>query len=326
MLGDFESDQQPSFLRNSRALNSNVQFCSNQGESLRLAIRCNDGTELLVCAGPEAVTGNNPNYCSNPKQSWTKTQCQNHGGFDTILPYYSGCYKETKDFWESYAPGSLVDGNLNRHGNGGGNTCHYDIPVPPLNSGVKNLNFEDQGMGLSGWDVNEIHTVGRYVRTRCDSSRCSGRTCRAFEGSCYAYISAGESELGKTEPNSITRDDFRLPEFDETCLGQLNDIGVSTDYCLIYARRFYGVDLDYDDFMKIEFATVNDASTVLYEDTMSEFGDSGWEVVEVPLPTTTRIGSKTFARLSISVINDFDNGNDSVVLIDDIKIAPCTTK
>ena len=322
LVRETESDAKSSFLRTSRQLGGQA-FCSNQQESLRLAIRCNDETELLVCAGPEAVTGNSNKYCSNPKKAWTDQQCQNNGGFDMILPYYSGCYPNTEEFWNSYAPGSLDETNLST-GKGGGNTCQYDIPVPPLDNGIKNLNFEDEAMGLDEWAITEIDSDGRYVLTR-KATRFS-----AYEGSHYAWISAGHTHADVTDANSIVRDDFRLPEFDETCVEQLQDVGVATDYCLVLARRFLGFDGRNDDVFTIEFTTLDEAGTVLFEESIGAFdvggrgGDSGWQVLEAPLPTNTPIGSKTFGRLSVSMTNVGNSAFDSVGLIDDIKIAPCS--
>lgn len=102
---------------------------------LMLAIQCKDGTQKLACPFDDDA------FCTKPNESWAETRCNKHGGYDHVLPYYTGCYPKSTTFWEDhYAPDTVI----------GEDVCDADIPVPALN--LANLDFEDSDLGTSEWE------------------------------------------------------------------------------------------------------------------------------------------------------------------------------
>ena len=189
---------------------------------------------------------------------------------------------------------------------------------------LENLNFEDSDIGIDEWDKTAFGGW-YYVRQRCDRSNCGNR-CKAYEGSCYALISAGDTQLEVTDPQELWRTDFRVPEVDTTgvCPFDKKD----NSFCFSFAMRFDAKDfwsLGKNDFFSIEIEL--DDGSKLFEKTISvsdvgDRGDSGWEVVEVALPTVPT-GKPTHFGFRASTTNVGDFWLDSIGYIDDLKIKLC---
>jgi hypothetical protein len=261
------------------------------------------------------VGGQDDTTCTNPNESWAEAKSKANGGFDQVLPYYSGCYPTSSDFWEDYAP----DVDLR----GGEDACDADIAVPALN--LANLDFEDKGLGIEEWGHTD-YGGWWYVRQKCDSSSCAKyNRCKAYEGNCYALIGAGDTKDGETDPNELWRNDFRVPEVDTTgACGDLKPV----EFCLSFAMRFEAKDYcsrGRDDFFTVEVNV--DGGGMLFEKTISvcdvgDRGNSAWEVVEVPLPQVP-IGEATYLMFRAMTTNVGHYAMDSVGYIDDMKIAAC---
>jgi hypothetical protein len=253
--------------------------------------------------------------------SWLETKCQLHGGLEKVLPQYSGCYPTSSTFWNSYAPNLEIDYSTEPH------TCAYDIPIPALNP--PNLNFEAADM-MAGWSMT---AQGGWwlVGQNCDRYTCGqpfDEPCQASEGTCFATVSAGNSELFYTEPNALWREDFRVPEIDETCGAQIL-LGTVPKFCFQFAMRFEAKDYASEgknDFFEV-LVQVNDGGPMLYHhiiqvSDVGDLGDSGWQHASVELPTT-RPGIPMYFGLQARVSNVGDALLDSIGYLDDIRIAPC---
>jgi hypothetical protein len=274
-----------------------------------LAIQCKDGIEKLLCT-PYATS------CINPNDDLAQAKCNGNGGFDQVLPYYSGCYPTSSGFWEDYAPATFLKG-------AGENACDADIAVPALN--LANLDFEDSVLEITEWGHTD-YGGSWYVRQKCDRSDCAEKNrCKAYEGECYALISAGDTKYNETDPNELWRSDFRVPEVDTTgACGDLKPV----EFCLSFAMRFEAKDYctqDKDDLFTVEVKV--DGDNMLFNETIRvcDVGDQGiseWEVVKIPLPQVP-IGQATYFMFRAMTTNVGDYGLDSIGYIDDMKIAAC---
>jgi hypothetical protein len=288
-----------------------------------LAIRCQDGTERLVCA-PHPSSGST---CSNPNPSWAATQCDANGGFDAVLPYYSGCYPESvSSFWENYAPDADIAPDTE-------DICDVELSVPPLTPA--NMDFEDRDLGIDEW--NRTAYGGDWlVRQKCDNRRrCAPLDrCIAYEGLCYALVNAGDARHEETEPQSLWRNDFRIPEVDSSgiCGDDDDESAANVNFCFSFAMRFDAKDYaseGKDDRFTVKVQMNNDGP-VLYERLFTvagvgDLGDTGWMVVKVPLPHA-KLGDATFFEFQATATNVGDRALDSVGYIDDIKIFDCTPR
>lgn len=304
-------------LRTQRSRNARGKVC-DRGSRLMFAVQCQDGTEKLVCAPRGGHVGAS-DMCSASNPKGAEVKCSGNGGFEQVLPYYTGCYPKSMDFWESYAPDIAFAGH---HA-----VCGADIPVPPLN--LANLDFEDSDLGIGEWDQTALGG-DRYVRQKCDKHpRCDTReNCKAYEGSCFGYISAGNSKHTATAPNAIQRNDFRIPEVDEAACGSS-----TPKFCFSFAMRFISNELENasenekDDFFTVE-VQVNDDGEMLFERTIrsSEVEpigkDSGWIVVEVELPQVP-LGEPTYFTFRAMTTNVGDYALDSDGYVDALNISPC---
>jgi hypothetical protein len=284
---------------------------------LMFAVRCQDGTEKLVCAPMGNADASDT--CSAPNPHWAEVKCSGNGGFEQVLPYYTGCYPKSMDFWASYAPDIEFAGD---HA-----VCVADIPVPPLN--LANLNFEDLDLGIGEWDQTALGGE-RYVRQKCDKHpRCEIRgNCKAYEGSCFANISAGDSKHTFTAPNAIQRNDFRIPEVDEAACGSS-----TPKFCFSFAMRYISNELDNaiengkDDFFTVEVQVNNDGDmlferTIRSSDVEAIGKDTEWIVVEVELPQVP-VGEPTYFTFRAMTTNVGDYALDSVGYVDALNISPC---
>jgi hypothetical protein len=342
-----------------------------------LAIRCNDGTEFLSCAPPTSITTRRrrdpatrikiakkstkatttlgagskkakkakrkiPKFisstatvstCSIPDDpAWAETKCLANGGFDQVLPMFSGCYSTLLDFWKEYAPdaAALLEGQ---------DHTAVDLALPELNPFTMNMGFE-QEEGLDGWEVvTTMHSpTAPHVDRKCDTSSCVIRKrCSAYEGNCYARLSAGDAQLGWTEPNSMKRYDFRVPEINQSCANQLlkgGDASDSSEYCFSFAMRFDAKDNFSDgknDYFQVKVVLVDKGGEVvkdLFDRTIrisdvGDKGDSGWEVHQVQLPNA-KIGKPMYFGMEAMVTNTGDFALDSMGMLDDLKIVPCS--
>jgi hypothetical protein len=306
-----------------------------------LALRCQDGTERLLCAPPQQSPPSGSASCRNPNPNWAAAQCNENGGFDTVLPYYSGCYPKSVSFWEQYAPDAGITTTTTSSSSGSSSSTttttddicdvsnNYNVSVPPLTPA--NMGFEDIELGIAEW--NKIANEGDFVvRQKCDNlARCTQRdSCVAYEGTCYTIITGGGTRYGVTEPNTLSRNDFRIPEVDASGICASDDDDDEVNFCFSFAMRFNALDYvseGMDDRFQVKIQ-VNDDGPVLYERLISiadvgDRGDSGWFVEQFPLPHAD-LGDATFFEFQASGTNVGDGGLDSVGFIDDIKIERCT--
>jgi hypothetical protein len=213
--------------------------------------------------------------------------CYGNGGFDRVLPYYSGCYPTLSNFWKDYAPATFLKGAEE-------NACDADIAVPALN--LANLDFEDRILEITEWGHTD-YEGSWYIHQKCDGSNCAKTNpCKAYEGECYALISAGDTKFNKTNPNALWRSNFRVPKVDMTgACGDLKMVG----FCLLFAMQFEAKDYctqDKDDLFTVKFK--GDGDDMLFNETIwgCDIGDQGiseWEVVKIPLPQVP-IGQATY--------------------------------
>ena len=342
-------------------------------ELLRLAVRCNDGTEFLSCSPPtitrpaarrrtkkakkasshtkllgkkakktptaadstSTIAIASTTTCSVPDDSaWAEAKCLANGGFDQVLPIFSGCYPTSLDFWKEYAPdvAALLEGQ------DADQQCGTDLALPDVIP-FANTDFEQEGLG-EGWEIvsTKITPTRFHVERRCDDHPvCDNHEdCNAYQGDCFAYLSAGDTNIADTEPNSMKRYDFRVPEIDQTCASQLlqnSDVSSSSEYCFSFAMRFNGKDYfskGRDDFFQVKVMLILDNGDVqvLFDRRISladvgDKGDSGWEVHQVQLPKA-KIGKPMYFGMEAMVANTYHRGLDSLGMLDDLKIGLCS--
>jgi hypothetical protein len=250
---------------------------------------------------------------------------------------FSGCYSTSLDFWKDYAPDAVAL----LEGLEADQQCGVDLALPGLSPPSTSMDFEQEG--LEGWEVVSTKFSPRssrlHVARKCDRHpTCETRqTCKAYQGNCYANLSAGDTQLSLSEPNSIKRYDFRVPEINQSCASQLlrgGDASDSSEYCFSFAMRFDAKDYGSqgkNDFFDVKVVMVDNGNVVtevLFERTIwvtdvGDKGDSGWEVHQVPLPSAT-IGTPMYFGMEASVTNVGDYGLDSIGMLDDLNIGPCS--
>lgn len=305
-----------------------------KGSSLYLSVRCQDSSEQLYLVPMELsqhIRGalNEPNVCApgGAVEGWAAaTTCLDNGGFQQVLPYYTGCYQENSEIW------TILTATKNANST---NTLGY--PLPPIN--VPNLDFEDADMGLTGWDTVVYGPDNAVSQLNDNLRRCTFlNTCLAYEGTGFARLSAGDTMDGVTPPNSMNRSDFLIPIIDRTiCKTEVK-------FCFSFAMRFISKELcpisetGKNDFFKVEIQ-VEDTGSMLFERTissidveakgnslgLSDFGhDGGWEWIEVQLPDVPLTKPTYFSFRAMSM-NVGDFALDSIGYLDSLKIAPCTS-
>ena len=310
------------------------QVCKN-GSRLYLSVRCQDSSELLYVVPMEVSqylrgTINEPDVCApgGAVAGWAAaTTCPVNGGFQEVLPYYTGCYQENTDIW------NMLIANKNATG-----TSILGYPLPSMN--LPNLDFEDAAIGLSGWGT-VVYGPANSVSQQTDLlSRCSRlNTCLAYNGTGYARISAGDTMDGVTPPNSMNRSDFLIPIIDR------NNCKTSVKFCFSFAMRFISKEIfpisetGKNDYFKVEIQ-VGDNGPMLFEKNVSsasvegmgnslglpDFGhDGGWERIEIELPDV-ELTKPTFFTFRAMTMNVGDFALDSIGYVDSLNIAPCTDK
>ncbi len=306
-----------------------------KGSRLHLSVRCEDASELLYNAPMDLSRyahddEKKPDACASDGviEEWAmKATCLEHGGFQQILPYYTGCYPKDSELLISLIPSVDVD--------------HIDSDevvgylLPPMN--VANSDFEDADLGLEGWDVVVLGPELSVRQKNDNFPQCDARgMCLAYEGTGYALVSAGDAMDGVTPPNSISRNDFRVPLVDrKVCQTDVK-------FCLSFAMRFMNKETypvsesGNNDFFTVE-VQVGDNGKMLFERTISSADiervaentvrgslgdDGGWEFVQIELPDAS-FQKPIFFTLRAMTTNVGDFALDSVGYIDAINIAPC---
>jgi hypothetical protein len=219
--------------------------------------------------------------------------------------------------------------------------CGVDLALPELSPAYTSMDFEQEG--LEGWEVVSTKFSPRssrlHVARKCDRHHtCETRQDRMAyqQGDCYAHLSAGDTQLDLSEPNSIKRYDFRVPGINQSCASQLLQLGEdasdSSEHRFSFAMRFDAKDFSSqgkNDFFQVKVVMVDNGNVVkevLFDRTIrisdvGDKGDSGWEVHQVPLPSAT-IGTPIYFGMEATVTNVGDYGLDSIGMLDDLNIGP----
>lgn len=298
---------------------------SDSSPQLMLAIQCNNGTQVLTCVSPNdyhlhsktCQTG-----FSKARRMAIQNVCQD-GGLGQVLPYYTGCYPHAQNytFWNSYFPDMdplLVEEE---------SICNVpNLPVPSLN--ILNSDFENDDIGLSEWSTIIIESGTPIEQKQDNVPRCENfGMCLAYQGTGYAIVSAGDSLYQITEPNTLYRSDFRIPEMDSMFCQPKQQQQQSSDpmqFCFSFAMRFISKEVDIppsisgnNDIMTVQVQRNGDDGEMLFEKTIHSTDveglgdntgwdglgdDGGWEYVQVPLPSAA-LGDKAYFTFRVMVSN-----------------------